>query len=117
MNRTTNNAYRAVILALLAMLVSAASLMAQDLRTAVPFDESGDAAGSQVEGEADSNDVAGQPISVGPPSVPSHAKYWEEALIHPVLRPPVVLARPAARYATWWDSIETVLGLRGGDRP
>ncbi len=117
MKCTTTIASRAVILALLAMLASATSLLAQELRIAVPFDEPGYAAGSQVEGGAADNDIDlfTPPIFVEPPV--SHAAYWlEQALIHPVLRAPVIVAPPAARYALWWDSIETVLGLRGGDK-
>ena len=118
MNRTTTIASRAAILAFLAMLASATSLLAQELRIAVPFDEPGYAAGSQVEGGTASNDIDlfSPPLFVEPPSAGSRANYWETALIHPVLRVPVIVARPAARYSMWWDSIETVLGLRGGDR-
>ena len=114
MNRTTTIASKAAVLALLAMPASAASLAAQELRIAVPVDELGFAAGSQVEGRAASNDIDlfSPPLFVEPPA--SHAAYWEEARIHPVLRPPVILSRPEPRYALWWDSIETVLGLRGG---
>ncbi len=117
MNRTTTIASRAAILALLAMLASATSLLGQELRIAVPFDEPGYAAGSQVEGGAARSAIELPPIFVEPPNVGSHAEYWlEKARVHPVLRPPVILARPEARYSMWWDSIETVLGLRGGDR-
>ena len=110
MNRTTTIASRVAILALLAMLASVTSLLAQELRIAIPFDEFGYAAGSQIEGRAPIADVAGRPIFVEPPV--SHATYWlGKAQVHPVLKPPVILARPEARYSMWWDSIETVLGL------
>ncbi|MEN8144258.1 MAG: hypothetical protein ABFS14_04845 [Gemmatimonadota bacterium] len=124
MNSTTNIniAYRAVILALLAMLASATSLMAQEFTTSAPcgaldYEANSQVADhSQVPDEPAISDLAlPEPILVEPPEVNIHTAYWEEARMHPVLMPPVVLAPPAPTRLMWWDSIETLLRLRDQD--